>query len=57
MTLPLRIQHGDIIETVLADSHVEHLADDDGPPVSTETWLAVKAHILALLATVNGGDQ
>ncbi len=30
---------------------VEHIPDE-GPPVSAETWLAVKAKLLALLAEV-----
>ncbi len=41
----------DIVEIVLSDSHVEHIPDE-GPPVSAQTWLAVKAKLLALLAEV-----
>ncbi len=41
----------DIVEIVLSDSHVEHMPDEE-PPVSAETWLAVKAKLLALLAEI-----
>lgn len=39
----------EIINTVLDDGNVEVVATG-GAPVSPETWLAVKAKILALLA-------
>jgi hypothetical protein len=51
------IEHAvdEIIETVLSDDLVE-ATETEGTPVSTETWLAAKAIILELIATIAGED-
>lgn len=44
----------DIVEIVLQDNNVEWNGSKESTPVSSETWLAAKAKILALLAMIAG---
>lgn len=59
-----RIEHSEAIETsvddimdiILSDNNVSTNPDNEGTPVSTETWLAAKAVILKLLAEIAEED-
>ncbi len=58
----VRIEHAEaiertvdgVIDTVMGSNNVATSETEETTPVSSETWLAVKAKVLALLAEIMG---